>query len=131
MYSNTSVALPLPEAYGACPAAAPPVSSPMLGEPVTKTASSNTTRTSILEPAPYAPSAFVEETDSTLGGAVSIVMLLWPPVGGGLIGDGGCGSITTGGTHTGGTHTGGGSGGAVGPPAGAKPWNVTMRPKPP
>ena len=51
----------------------------MLGEPVTKTASSNTTRTSIPEPAPYVPSAFAEETDRTRGASVSMAMLREAP----------------------------------------------------
>ena len=59
--------------YVAMPASEP-VSSSIRGKPSTYTSSSNETVTLILEAMPYVPSSFGDETDSTLGAAVSMRM---------------------------------------------------------
>ena len=69
---------PLPDAYSANRPSALAFSA-STGVPVTLTASSKVTVMLILEPMPYARSAFVEDTDSTDGATVSISMFFELP----------------------------------------------------
>ena len=78
VYSNTRVRVPDPPLYSARPSVAP-VSSWMYGAYSrpgwceTSTGFENSTRTSTVEPAPYAPSGEADETDRARGRDVSLV----------------------------------------------------------
>ena len=85
VYSNSSVAVPLPALYAAGSAAPPPAASTLSSStgsggdvdgdmPATTTSSSKLTATVMLSPGPYAAFGGREDTDTTAGGAPSTTM---------------------------------------------------------